>query len=103
MNNPTPRRTFTAVQDDAIRLQPVNGMSIWQLARILRTSRQAVERRAYELGVELVKHHAVVHHRGPSSRRKAATEEHVFYTEPAWTVDKLGDDPLLAALKEGKR
>jgi len=52
MNNQ--RRHFTKSDDDLIRQQPITGMSLKILETYLHTNREALARRADELGVSLV-------------------------------------------------
>jgi hypothetical protein len=53
MNNHHRRRHFSAADDDLIRSQSESGFSIRRLEGVLRTSREALYRRAEELGVTL--------------------------------------------------
>jgi hypothetical protein len=48
------RRYFTKSDDAVIRQQPITGMSLKILETFLHTNRQALTRRADELGVSLV-------------------------------------------------
>jgi hypothetical protein len=54
MNNPHRRTNFTPSDDALIRQQPMSGIGLKILETLLRTSRQALMRRADELGVSLV-------------------------------------------------
>jgi hypothetical protein len=54
MNNQHRRTDFTPSDDALIRQQPVTGIGLKRLASILRTNREALMRRAEELGVSLV-------------------------------------------------
>jgi hypothetical protein len=54
MNNQHRRTNFTLSDDALIRQQPVTGIGLNRLATILRTNREALMRRAEELGVSLV-------------------------------------------------
>ncbi|HEX3340386.1 MAG TPA: hypothetical protein VHT68_14575 [Pseudolabrys sp.] len=47
------KRTFTPSEDALILKQPVAGISLKTLQKLLRTSRETVMRRAAELGVSL--------------------------------------------------
>lgn len=49
-----PRKNFKSSDDLLIRQQPVTGISLKRLAAILRTTQEAIRRRARELGVSLV-------------------------------------------------
>ena len=51
MNNQHRRTNFTPSDDALIRQQPVTGIGLKRLATILRTNREALVRRAEELGV----------------------------------------------------
>ena len=48
-------RTFTPTEDALIREQPVTGISLKTLEKMLGTSRETLLKRAYELGVSLIK------------------------------------------------
>jgi hypothetical protein len=48
------RRNFTPSDDALIRQQPITGMSLKILQTFLRTNREALMRRAEELGVSLL-------------------------------------------------
>jgi hypothetical protein len=48
------RRNFTPSDDALIRQQPITGMSLKTLQTFLRTNREALMRRAEELGVSLL-------------------------------------------------
>jgi len=50
----TRKKNFTTLDDALIRRQPVTGIGITRLARLLRTTQEAVRNRATELGVSLV-------------------------------------------------
>ena len=54
MNNPHRRTNFTPSDDVLIRQQPMSGIGLKRLETLLRTSREALMRRADELGVSLV-------------------------------------------------
>jgi hypothetical protein len=53
MINKQHRRNFTRSDDALIRQQPISGMSLKILETFLRTNREALMRRADELGVSL--------------------------------------------------
>jgi hypothetical protein len=53
MHNKQHRGNFTSSDDALIRQQPVLGIGLTTLAKLLRTSRDALMRRADELGVSL--------------------------------------------------
>jgi len=84
MSNHFRRRRFTEADDDMIRSQPENGISIRRLERALRTSREALHRRADELGVILREHEGANVHDEPLDTR---------------TLGPDLRDPLLAALQ----
>ena len=54
MNNQHRRTNFTPSDDALIRQQPITGMSLQILQTFLRTNREALMRRANELGVSLL-------------------------------------------------
>jgi hypothetical protein len=54
MNNQHRRTNFTPSDDALIRQQPITGMSLQILQTFLRTNREALMRRAEELGVSLL-------------------------------------------------
>jgi len=54
MNNQHRRTNFTPSDDELIRQQPMSGIGLKILETLLRTSREALMRRADELGVSLV-------------------------------------------------
>jgi hypothetical protein len=54
MNNQPRRTNFTPSDDALIRQQPISGIGLKILATMLRTNREALMRRADELGVSLV-------------------------------------------------
>jgi hypothetical protein len=54
MNNQPHRTNFTRSDDELIRQQPVTGIGLKTLTTLLCTSREALIRRAEELGVSLV-------------------------------------------------
>jgi len=54
MNNQHRRTNFTPSDDALIRQQPITGMSLQTLQTFLRTNREALMRRANELGVSLL-------------------------------------------------
>ena len=54
MNNQHRRTNFTPSDDALIRQQPITGMSLQILQTFLRTNREALMRRADELGVSLL-------------------------------------------------
>ena len=54
MNNLHRRTNFTPSDDALIRQQPITGMSLQILQTFLRTNREALMRRANELGVSLL-------------------------------------------------
>jgi hypothetical protein len=54
MNNTQKRRNFTASDDALILEQPVTGIGLKTLEKLLRTSRETLIRLAAELGVSLV-------------------------------------------------
>ena len=53
MNNKQQRRNFTPSDDALILEQPVTGIGLKTLEKLLRTSRETLMRRAAELGVSL--------------------------------------------------
>ena len=95
------KRIFSEAEDELIRQQPTSGLSVWVLAKMMSTTGRPIERRADELGVTLVRYN---NRRSPNSgpRKKwpppADDTSHYIFN-----VNMLGPDPLLAALKEGKR
>jgi len=54
MSNDHRRKNFTPSDDALIRQQPVTGISLKQLAELLRTNHTALRQRATELGVSLI-------------------------------------------------
>ena len=54
MNNQHRRTNFTPSDDALIRQQPMSGIGLKMLESLLRTSREALMRRADELGVSLI-------------------------------------------------
>jgi len=88
-------REFTAEDDELIRAQPQTGMGLKRLERVLRTSRDAMMRRAEELGVSL-KHRET--QKKDQSRVRVYTEEDSIHTSPIRTFEDAGIDRLLYAL-----
>ena len=83
MNN---QRYFTKSDDALIRQQPITGMSLKILETILRTNREALMRRADELGVSLVISNDHDHEGAIDTRMLRCTDGFV--------------DPLLERLKQ---
>jgi hypothetical protein len=83
MNNH--RRNFTPSDDALIRQQPITGMGLKILETLLRTNREALMRRADELGVSLVISNDHDHDGAIDTRMLRSTERFV--------------DPLLERLK----
>ena len=83
MNNQHRRTNFTPSDDALIRQQPMSGIGLKILETMLRTNREALMRRADELGVSLV----------ISSDRDGAVDTRTFRC-----TDGLVD-PLLERLK----
>ena len=65
MNNQHRRTNFTPSDDALIRQQPMSGIGLKILETMLRTNREALMRRADELGVSLV---ISSDHGGPDTR-----------------------------------
>ena len=80
------RRNFTPPDDALIRQQPITGMSLKILETLLRTNREALMRRADELGVSLVISNDHDHDGAIDTRMLRSTEGFV--------------DPLLERLKQ---
>jgi hypothetical protein len=87
-------REFSAEDDELIRAQPKTGMGLKRLERVLHTSRDAMMRRAEELGVTL-KFREI--QKKDKSRVRVYTEEDSTYTSPIRTFED-GVDRLLYAL-----
>jgi hypothetical protein len=83
MNNQHRRTNFTTSDDALIRQQPMSGIGLKILETMLRTNREALMRRADELGVSLV---ISSDHGGPDTRTFCCTNGFV--------------DPLLERLKQ---
>ena len=54
MNNQHRRRNFTPSDDELIQQQPITGVGLKILESLLRTNREALMRRADELGISLL-------------------------------------------------